>query len=88
MPRDAALLQLRVTREALAAGLALKDATPYNVQWRGARPVFIDVGSIRACTRGLEPWRGYRQFCMLFLYPMLLESYKGVPFPALASWEP
>ena len=45
MLKDAALLQLRVTREALSVDLALKDATPYNVQWRGAQPVFIDVGS-------------------------------------------
>jgi hypothetical protein len=79
MLRDAALLQLRVTREALAAGLALKDATPYNVQWRGARPVFVDVGSFERARAG-EPWLGYRQFCMLFLYPLLLESYRGIPF--------
>ena len=79
MLKDAALLQLRVTREALAAGLALKDATPYNVQWRGARPVFIDVGSFERARPG-EPWLGYRQFCMLFLYPLLLESYRGIPF--------
>ena len=79
MLRDAALLQLRLTREALAAGLALKDATPYNVQWRGARPVFVDVGSFERARAG-EPWLGYRQFCMLFLYPLLLESYRGIPF--------
>jgi len=79
MLRDAALLQLRVTREALGAGLALKDATPYNIQWRGTRPVFIDVGSFEHARDG-EPWLGYRQFCMLFLYPLLLESYRGVPF--------
>jgi hypothetical protein len=79
MLRDAALLQLRVTRDALGAGLALKDATPYNVQWQGARPVFIDVGSFERAREG-EPWLGYRQFCMLFLYPLLLESYKGIPF--------
>ena len=79
MLRDAALLQLRVTRSALAAGLQLKDATPYNVQWRGARPVFIDVGSFERARPG-EPWLGYRQFCMLFLYPLLLESYRGIPF--------
>jgi hypothetical protein len=79
MLRDAALLQLRITREALKAGLALKDATPYNVQWRGARPVFIDVGSFERARPG-EPWLGYRQFCMLFLYPLLLESYRGIPF--------
>lgn len=79
MLRDAALLQLRITREALAAGLALKDATPYNVQWRGSRPVFIDVGSFERALAG-EPWLGYRQFCMLFLYPLLLEAYRGIPF--------
>lgn len=79
MLRDAALLQLRVTREALTANLALKDATPYNVQWRGAKPVFIDVGSFARAQEG-EPWLGYRQFCMLFLYPLLLESYRGIPF--------
>ncbi len=27
-----------------------------------------------------EPWVGYRQFCMLYLYPLLLQSAKGVPF--------
>ena len=79
MLKDAALLQLRITREALAADLALKDATPYNVQWRGARPVFIDVGSFERARPG-EPWLGYRQFCMLFLYPLLLEAYRGIPF--------
>ena len=79
MLKDAALLQLGVTREALAADIALKDATPYNVQWRGARPVFIDVGSFARAREG-EPWLGYRQFCMLFLYPLLLEAYKGIPF--------
>jgi hypothetical protein len=79
MLKDAALLQLRVTRDALASEIALKDATPYNVQWQGARPVFIDVGSFARAREG-EPWLGYRQFCMLFLYPLLLEAYKGIPF--------
>ena len=75
MLKDAALLQLAITRQAFAAGLGLKDATPYNVQWRGARPVFIDVGSFERAREG-EPWLGYRQFCMLFLYPLLLEAYR------------
>ena len=79
MLKDAALLQLRLLTAALAEGLALKDATPYNVQWRGTRPVFVDVGSFERLREG-EPWSGYRQFCMLFLYPLMLESYRGVPF--------
>ena len=27
-----------------------------------------------------EPWIGYRQFCELFLYPLMLQAYKGVDF--------
>jgi hypothetical protein len=81
MLKDAALLQLELNRRALGAGLALKDASPYNVQWRGAQPVFIDVGSFERL-RPDEPWVGYRQFCMLFLYPLMLQAYKDVPFHA------
>jgi hypothetical protein len=59
--------------------MILKDSSPYNVQWRGARPVFVDVGSFEQLREG-EPWAGYRQFCMLFLYPLLLQAWKGLPF--------
>jgi hypothetical protein len=79
MLRDAAVLQLELLRAALAEDLILKDATPYNVQWRGTRPVFVDVGSFERLRPG-EPWTGYRQFCMLFLYPLLLQAYRGVGF--------
>ncbi|MDQ4081299.1 MAG: methyltransferase, partial [Actinomycetota bacterium] len=79
MLRDAALLQLDLLARALAEDLTLKDATPYNVQWRGARPVFVDVGSFEPLRPG-EPWHGYRQFCTLFLYPLLFQAYKNLPF--------
>ena len=82
MLKDAALLQLEVGRRALEHDLTLKDASAYNVQWRGAKPVFIDVGSFERLRPG-EPWAGYRQFCMLFLYPLMLEAYKGLPYHAL-----
>jgi hypothetical protein len=82
MLRDAALLQLSLNQRALAADLALKDASPYNVQWRGVRPVFIDIGSFEPL-RPDEPWAGYRQFCMLFLYPLMLQAYKDLPFHAV-----
>ena len=79
MLRDAALLQLELLLAALDEGLILKDASPYNVQWRGAQPVFVDVGSFERLREG-EPWAGYRQFCTLVLYPLMLQAYKGVPF--------
>lgn len=81
MLRDAALLQLDVTLAALEEGMTLKDATPFNVQWVGSRPTFIDIGSFTAYHAG-DPWTGYRQFCELFLYPLLLQAYKNVPFHA------
>jgi hypothetical protein len=79
MLRDAALLELDLLLAALDEGLVLKDASPYNVQWRGAKPVFVDVGSFERLREG-EPWAGYRQFCTLVLNPLLLQAYKGVPF--------
>ncbi len=79
MLKTAALLQLELLEAALGEGMALKDATPFNVQWHGARPVFIDVLSFYRRPSG-EPWVGYRQFCQQFLYPLLLAAYRGVPF--------
>ena len=81
MLKDAALLQLDLLLAALEHDMVLKDSTPYNVQFKGARPTFVDVGSFERMREG-EPWVGYRQFCMLYLYPLLLQSAKGVPFHA------
>ena len=79
MLKDAALLQLELLRRALSEELILKDSSPYNVQWRGSQPVFIDIGSFERLRPG-EAWSAYRQFCMLFLYPLMLQAYKNVPF--------
>ena len=79
MLKDAALLQLDLLLDALGHDMVLKDSTPYNVQFKGGRPTFVDVGSFERLRDG-EPWVGYRQFCMLYLYPLLLQSAKGVPF--------
>lgn len=79
MLKDAALLQLDLTLAALDEDMTLKDATPFNVQWIGVRPTFIDVGSFTAYKPG-EPWSGYRQFCETFLYPLLLQAYRDIPF--------
>jgi hypothetical protein len=82
MLKDAALLQLALGRAALQHDLTLKDASAYNVQFKGARPVFVDIGSFERLNEG-EPWAGYRQFCMLFLYPLMLQAYRGMPHHAL-----
>lgn len=79
MLKDAALLHLALMQDALDAGMILKDASAYNVQWAGVHPVFIDIPSFEALEPG-QPWVGYRQFCELFLYPLMLQAYKGVDF--------
>lgn len=81
MLKDAALLHLDLMLAALHEGMILKDSSAYNVQWNGAQPVFIDIPSFEVLAEG-EPWVGYRQFCEMFLYPLMLRAYKGIDFRA------
>lgn len=75
--KDAALLTLDVQERALAAGMTLKDASAYNVQFRGGRAVFIDTLSFEIYRAG-EPWVAYRQFCQHFLAPLAMMSLADV----------
>lgn len=59
--KDAALLTLRLQRIALKHGMILKDASAYNVQFIGQKPIFIDTLSFRVYKPG-APWDGYRDF--------------------------
>jgi hypothetical protein len=79
MLKDAALLELELLLVALDEDMILKDSSAFNVQWKGAKPIFIDVPSFERLTPG-EPWVGYRQFCQMFLYPLFLLAYKNVSF--------
>ena len=72
--RDAALLTLEIQRRALRRGLWLKDASAYNVQFRGSRPIFIDSLSFEVYPEG-RPWVAYQQFCRHFLAPLALMSH-------------
>ena len=82
MLKDAALLQLRLLETAVRAGWMLKDASPFNIQWVGTRPVFVDIPSFVPRQDG-EHWRGYRQFCSLFLIPLMLTAHLRIPFQSL-----
>ncbi len=87
MLRAAALLQLDLLAAALEEDMILKDSTPYNVQWRGSKPVFIDVGSFEPLEEG-DVWVGYRQFLRQYLYPLMLRTYVDVPFQPWLRGEP
>ena len=75
--KAAALLHLDLHLKLLARGFTLSDASAYNVQFRGARPVFVDHLSLRTYAEG-ELWVGHRQFCEQFLNPLLLAHSAGV----------
>ncbi|CAN5148914.1 nodulation protein NoeA [soil metagenome] len=69
--KRAALLTLAIEEQALAHGMTLKDASAYNVQFVGQKPVFIDTLSFTHYQEG-SPWVAYRQFCQHFLAPLVL----------------
>jgi hypothetical protein len=85
--RDAALLTLDIQRRALRKGMSLKDASAFNVQFRGAAsPVFIDTLSFEENDGG--PWVAYHQFCRQFLGPLLLAAYRDEDFLAHLAAQP
>jgi ribosomal protein L11 methylase PrmA len=79
--KDAALLHLDVHLRCLERGITLSDASAFNVQFRGASPIFIDTLSFRPYRDG-EIWTAHRQFCDHFLNPLLLRSLLGIPHNA------
>ena len=64
--KAAALATLELQKTALDYGLTLKDASAYNIQFIGTRPVLIDTLSFEKYKDG-SPWIAYRQFCQHFL---------------------
>lgn len=82
--QDAALLTLDVHQRALARGLVLKDASAFNVQFSGCRPVFIDTLSFESWNEG-SPWVAYGQFCRHFLAPLVLTARRNADFVRLLS---
>jgi SAM-dependent methyltransferase len=79
MLEAAGRLTLDLAQSLLDDGLGFKDATPYNVLFRGAEPVFIDVLSVER-RDPLDPlWRPYAQFVRTFLLPLVLHQRFGIP---------
>lgn len=76
--KAAALLHLDIHLKALEYGVTMTDASAYNIQFIGTKPVFIDSLSFRRYEAG-EYWAGHRQFCEQFINPLLLRSCLGLP---------
>jgi SAM-dependent methyltransferase len=78
MLQAAASLTLDLAESALAEGFGLKDATPYNVLFRGPRPVFVDLLSFERRQPLDATWMAYAQFVRTFLLPLLANRHFGL----------
>lgn len=76
MLADAGICTLDLQIELLESGHSLKDATAYNVQFVNGKPTMIDVASIERPSR-LDVWFALGQFLQMFVYPLLLNKYRG-----------
>ena len=72
--KNAALLTLDIQQTAMECGMSLKDASAFNVQYIGEKPIFIDTLSFEEHIEG-SPWIAYEQFCRHFLAPLAIMSY-------------
>jgi SAM-dependent methyltransferase len=83
MLHAAACLTLDIAQRALDHGLGLKDATPYNVLFKGARPVFVDVLSFEERDPCDPVWLSQGQFLRTFLLPLLSASALQIPLSSV-----
>jgi len=80
--KQAALQHLQIQLYALEHNVSLIDASAYNIQFIGAKPIFIDHLSFAPYQAG-EYWIAHKQFCDEFLNPLLLKAYCDVDFQAM-----
>jgi ribosomal protein L11 methylase PrmA len=75
--KEAALHHLDFNIFLIEKNFQLSDATAYNIQFIGSKPVFIDAMSIEKYEEGSN-WNGHNQFCEQFLNPLIISSRKNI----------
>ena len=70
MLRDAGIMIARLGERLAQHGLGLQDAHPWNVLFRGSRPVFVDLGSIVESPEVTGAW--VEEFRRNFALPLAL----------------
>ena len=78
MLHAAGSLTLDLAERVLDEGFSLKDATPYNVLFKGSRPVFVDVLSFESREPHDPTWLPFNQFVRTVLLPLLANKYFGL----------
>jgi SAM-dependent methyltransferase len=85
MLHSAGLLTLDLGDSLLKEGLGLKDATPYNIVFRGPNPVFVDLLSFEKRDPNDPIWLPQAQFERTFLLPLLVNKYFGLGLDQILS---
>lgn len=85
MLHAAGTLTLDLAASALTEGYSLKDATPYNVLFRGTRPVFVDLLSFELREPRDPTWLPCNQFVQTVLLPLLVNKYFGLRLDQLLT---
>jgi len=85
MLHAAAALTLDFAEQLQEEGLGLKDASPYNVLFRGPRPVFVDLLSFEPRDAGDPTWLPFAQFVRTFLLPLLVNKHFGFSLAELLT---
>jgi 2-polyprenyl-3-methyl-5-hydroxy-6-metoxy-1,4-benzoquinol methylase len=75
----AAEITLDIAQALSPEGMGLKDATPYNVLFKGPNAIFVDILSIERRTPGDSLWVPFGQFVRTFLTPLLANRHLGLP---------
>ena len=73
--KDAAILTLEIQKISLKYKMMLKDANPYNIQFKDSKAIFIDTLSFEKINDENYAWVAYKQFCEMFLGPLCLMSF-------------
>jgi SAM-dependent methyltransferase len=73
------VLTLEIAEKILAEGWGLKDATPDNILFRGARPVFVDMLSFERRNPQDSTWLANAQFVRTHLLPLLVNKHLSIP---------
>ena len=82
--KDAALLTLNIQKKAVEFNMSLKDASPYNVQFKDNSPIFIDTLSFEKISNSDYTWKPYKQFNEMFLAPLSLMSMQDARLSKLS----
>lgn len=74
MLKDAALAVIKVNQIARKYGYQTLDSHGFNVLFRSAKPLFVDLGSFVKNDECPQGWKAYEEFLRYYLYPLKIYS--------------